>query len=110
MKEVFRASSPARVSLYQSVLENAGICCFVLNETSQQSIPGGAIVAFFPLPDFWPTLCVTNDDDYPLAMNLLRDVKDAGAVTSPEWICPQCNETVPGHFGDCWNCGHSANR
>ena len=98
MKEVFRASSPARVGICQSVLENAGISCFVRNETAQQSIPGGLIVAFFPLPDFWPTLCVVHDDDYPAAMEILRDVNDSEAAPQPEWRCPRCGETVPAHF------------
>ena len=110
MKEVFRAASPARVALYQSILENAGITCFIRNDTAQQSIPGGLMVVFFPLPDFWPTLCVMNDEEYPAAMEILRDVKDDRAALPAEWKCPKCTQMVPGHFADCWNCGPSADR
>ena len=104
MKEVFRASSPARVNLCRSVLENAGISCFVRNETAQQSIPGGLAVAFFPLPDFWPTLCVMNDGDYSEAMMILNSFQDGTAPDSAEWKCARCGESVPGNFTACWSC------
>ncbi len=110
MKEVFRNSDAGLVSVYQSVLESAGIPTFVRNADTQQALVLDLLTALFPLPDFWPTLCVMNDDDYPPAMDLLRDVKGAGTAERPEWTCPQCRETVPGHFADCWNCGHSENR
>jgi hypothetical protein len=110
VKEVFRASSPARVSLYKSVLESAGISCFVRNEVMQQAIPGGLAVAFLPLPDFWPTLCVVHDEDYVEAMELLQTADCAALSVSDaaEWICPACGETVPTTFASCWNCESEA--
>ena len=75
----------------------------------RRAIPGGPIAAFFPLPEFWPALCVMNDDDYPAAMDLLRGGGDAEATTQAEWTCPQCGESVPAHFAACWSCGHSVN-
>jgi len=104
MKEVFRASSPARVGLCQTVLEAADIPCFVRNETMQQAIPGGLAVAFLPLPDFWPTLCVIHDDDYPEAMELLRSARSEAPPVSGEWKCVACGEPIPGNFTSCWNC------
>ena len=104
MKEVFSSASPASVALRKTVLENAGILCFVRNETSQQAIARGVMLAFFPVPDFWPTLCVMNEEDFPAAMDVLRDVADEGAAAWPEWKCSRCGEMVPGHFTQCWNC------
>lgn len=104
MKEVFRASSPARVGLCQTVLEGADIPCFVRNDIMQQAIPGGPILALLPLPDFWPTLCVVHDEDYPEAMELLRGVRNAAPPVSSEWKCAACGEAIPGNFTSCWNC------
>ena len=110
MKEVFRHSDAALVGVYQSVLESAGIQTFVRNADTQQALVGGLLTAIFPLPDFWPTLCVMNDDDYPMAMDLLRDDQDVGAPAHLDWTCPKCGEMVPGHFAECWNCATSLDR
>ena len=107
MKEVFRNSDSGLVSVYQSLLECAGIQTFVRNASTQQAIVGGLLTAIFPLPDFWPTLCVLDDADYPEAMAILRDAQTPESSSQPEWPCPQCKEAVPGHFAVCWNCGAS---
>lgn len=104
MKEVIRHSDSARVALYQSLLESAGIQTFIRNASTQQSLIGGLLPALFPSPEFWPTLCVMSDEDYIAAMDLLRDLEEAGKAGQPEWICPQCGEAIPGHFTACWNC------
>ena len=105
MKEIFRNSSPAQVHLLRSLLESEGIPCFIRNETMQQTIPGGLAVAFLPLPDFWPTLCVLRDEDYPKAMELIRSASEAPPESAEDWKCPACGETVPANFASCWNCG-----
>jgi len=104
MKEVFRHSDAGLVGVYQTLLESAGIQTFVRNADTQQTLVGSLFAAVFPLPDFWPTLCVMNDDEYPAAMEILRDVKVPGAGTNAGWTCPQCGETVPENFVACWNC------
>jgi hypothetical protein len=109
MKEVFRAPSPAQVAVRQALLEDAGMACFVRNETMQQAIPGGLMVALFPLPDFWPTLCVIDDVDYPDAMELLRP-DGSRARPGLEWVCANCGEPVPGNFNACWNCDSEGSR
>jgi len=110
MKEVFRHSDAGLVSVYQSLLESAGLQTFVHNSNTQQAIVGGLLTAIFPLPDFWPILSVVNDADYSAAMDILRDPKNTEAGVLPDWVCPQCGESVPGHFILCWNCGHSVDR
>jgi hypothetical protein len=110
MKEVFRHSDAGRVGVFQALLESEGIQTFVRNADAQQTPVANLWTALFPLPDFWPTLCVMNDDEYPEAMDILRDVKSSKAETQPEWTCPQCRERVPEHFSKCWNCGYSGSR
>lgn len=104
MKEVFRSSDAGRVGLYQSILADAGIGTFVRNSSTQQTLVHSAMVAFFPLPEFWPALCVVDDADYPEAMTLLRSVNEPASAARADWQCAGCGETVPGNFDTCWNC------
>ena len=108
MKELYRSSDTALLGYYQSILEDAGIPYFVRNESTQQAVVGGLIAAILPLPDFWPALCVVNDEDYPEALRLLRAARNTPPCTEAEWKCPNCGEMVPGNFAACWNCdaGH----
>lgn len=105
MNEVFRHSDSALVGLYQSVLEDAGLPTFVRNSDTQQALVGSLVAAILPLPEFWPVLCVVDDDDYEEAMALLRSTPSSDSLPQPEWTCPQCGESVPPHFAVCWNCG-----
>jgi hypothetical protein len=104
MKELFRSCDTVRIGFYGSILDEVGIPYFVRNDTTQQSIVGGWIVAFIPLPDFWPTLCALNDDDYPEAMRHLREASETQTTAEQDWKCPKCGEVVPGHFAWCWHC------
>jgi hypothetical protein len=90
--------------LYQAVLEAAGIFCFIRNETTQQALCGLA-AAFFPLPEFFPTLCILSDDGYPEAMAILRELYSCGPSLEGDRQCAHCGEMVPVTFGICWNCG-----
>jgi hypothetical protein len=76
MKEVFRDCDPTRVDLRRSLLEAAGLRCFVRNAATHNAIVGGLAVAFFPLPEFFPTLCIVDDEDYAEAMEILRGNDD----------------------------------
>ena len=105
MKEVFRSNDTALIGLYQSILDGAEIPHFVRNDTTQQAIVGGLMTAIVPLPDFWPALCVLNDEDYPEAMHLLSSVRDSAAIPQEDRMCAACGEAVPGNFSECWNCG-----
>ena len=103
MKEIFVHADFTRVGHCQAILEEAGIPCFIRNENTQNLLSG--------LPDSacHPALCVTNDEEAPKAIELLRDFltgekRIAEAQDAPDWKCPQCGETVPGNFGSCWKC------
>ena len=82
------------------MLEDAGIGTFVHNIGSQQL---GLTTAFFPLPLFFPTLSVLRDEDYGEAMTILRTLRDTAPML-PNWVCQNCEETVPGSLTACWNC------
>jgi hypothetical protein len=104
MKEVYRSNDGVMLALYQSILDDAGIANFVRNESSQQAIVGSLATSLLPIPDFWPALCVVNDEDYTEAMELLTAVRDAPPTTEADWKCGKCGELVPGNFTSCWNC------
>jgi len=104
MKEVFRNADSVLVGLYQSILGDAHIQTFVRNANTQQSLVAGWLTAIFPLPLFFPTLCVVNDEDYEEAMKILRGLSEGSSVTNAEWTCQNCGESVPGNFTTCWKC------
>ena len=108
MREVYRHSDAALVGIRQALLEDAGIQTFVRNLNTQQAIVGGVLAALFPIPEFWPTLCVVDDDDYPEAIALLQDIPQVEESSKREWKCSGCEEQVPGNFSLCWNCGQPA--
>lgn len=100
MREVFRNADSALVGLYQTVLEDAGIVCYIRNWTTQQAVFRGVAAAFVPIPEFYPALCVVHDEDYEEAMTVLRARGEVGE----EWKCPACGEAVPANFSACWKC------
>jgi hypothetical protein len=107
MKEVFRNADSGLVGLYRSMLEDAGILTFVRNDSTQQAVIRGIAAAILPIPLFYPTLCVVDDDDYPEAMVILSSLKSTDVSGTPEWKCAECGESVPGNFTGCWKCGRA---
>ncbi len=77
---------------YQSVLESAGIPCFIRNYND-------------PYNSLTCTLCVTYDEDYERALETLRLSHPEPPSNAPDWTCPKCGENVPGSFDVCWKCG-----
>ena len=103
MKELFRERDATIVGYYQSVLESEGISTFIRNQNAV-TMMGTEI----PIPEFFPALCVVNDDDYDQAMAILKErhQSDAEAAESDaeSWTCQSCNESNPGNFDICWSC------
>jgi hypothetical protein len=104
MKEAFRSPNAGTISLYQSILDDAEIPYFVRNAITQQTIVGGLMTALLPLPDFWPTLCLLRDEDYPEAMQLLSRGREPVPPEQHDWTCVACGESVPDNFTSCWFC------
>lgn len=66
MKELFRERDYTRVGYYQSILEAVGIPTHVRNRDLV------TMTTEVPIPEFFPALCVVNDEDYARALEVLR--------------------------------------
>jgi hypothetical protein len=99
MKEVFRDQDITRVSYYQSVLEAEGFSSFVKNQDTTM------VTAAMPATEFYPVLCVTNDEESDAAKEVLRSHFEKDAVLSQREVqCPNCKEFNPANFELCWSC------
>jgi hypothetical protein len=100
MKELFREKDFTRVGYFQGILEAEGIPTFVRNQDTT------TFLTEVPIPEFYPALCVMNDEDYEEAVRIIRDciVKDS-VSSETEVQCPKCRESNPGNFETCWACG-----
>lgn len=107
MKAVFVHPDSTMVGHRQSILESAGIDCFIQNEHTSATFGAGAL-GLVKLPIFDPVLCIVDDTRYEEALALLRDAPGMASEARADWPCPKCGESVPGNFEACWNC--SANR
>jgi len=97
MKEVFRHAELHRVTRYRDLLEAEGIQTLIRNEALS--------VNEAPIYEFYPNLCVMNDEDYPRATQLMKKHDERMAVGSEiEVSCPSCGEVNPGNFDECFNC------
>lgn len=98
MRELYTSIDSSRIGFYKSVLDEAGIPCFIQNETTSQLVNMLAMV-------FQPTLCIINDEQYEQALALLRPLHDqAPPLSEEEWTCPACKESNPATFDLCWKC------
>lgn len=98
MKDVYTHIDSARVGLFKSLLDEAGISCFVRNETSSNLMAG------VPIPVFYPTLCVINDAEAVRAEAIVAEYQQTAPLGAGEWVCPNCKSVVPAGFDTCWNC------
>lgn len=105
MKKVFVDEMFSWVMQAKSVLEEAGIPCFIKNEFS------GNVAGEVPFLETWPELWVHRNGDEIRARELLaplrasRQAESAAPEPSEDWQCPRCGETNEGQFGLCWSCG-----
>lgn len=98
MKEVFVHPDSARVGLCKSLLEEAGIACFIRNEHTS------SVFAGMPVPLFYPALCIHDDADLHAALSIVESTQNIAEPEGNEWQCPTCGESVPPGFDICWNC------
>ncbi len=103
MKEVFVHHDPTIVGLKKSILDEAGIDCFIRNENTSATFGAGAL-GLVQSAAFDPVLCILDDARYEEAISLVGDAKAPPPLPRPEWRCPKCGEMVPGNFDACWNC------
>jgi hypothetical protein len=107
MKPIFTHHDPTVVGFKKSILEQAGVACFIQNENTSASL-GAGFLGLVQSPVFDPVLFVTDDARYEEALALLKSVATPDPAVRPDWRCPACGETVPGNFDTCWNCSQSA--
>lgn len=100
MIEVYSDRDYTRVGLMKSILDNAGIPCFIQNQHTN------SLMANIPLPLFHPKLWILDESAFEEAAQLIREALGGlGTMTSgEEWQCRGCCEWVPVEFGSCWNC------
>ena len=101
MQQVFTDQNIAVVGSVKSYLESHGLSCQLRNEFSS-SVMGE--VAFF---DVWPEVWVA-DADVSQAKQLVDEVRQP-IPDGPQWNCAQCQESNPGSFEICWQCGQTQN-
>lgn len=68
MKELFRERDITQIGYYQSILEGEGIRTHIKNESLTMSG-----LTEFPIPEFFPALCVVDSDDAPRALEILKE-------------------------------------
>lgn len=104
MFSIFRHHDYTTVGWLKSVLEAEGIPAHVKNYASSVGITE------IPIPEFYPDLCVLNQEDVARAIEILRPYveKNPQATALADWTCTQCGESVPGNIGSCWSCGAAA--
>jgi hypothetical protein len=106
MQPVFVHPDPIFVGLKKSILEDAGIACFIQNESTSATF-GAGMLGLVKSAVFDPTLCIVDDARYEEAIALLNTIPEPGA-RAEDWKCPRCGESVPANFGACWNCSYDS--
>jgi len=106
MKEVFVHHDPTVVGLKKSILDGAGIDCFIRNENTSATL-GAGVFGLVQSPIFDPVLCIVDDQRYQEAKALLNTSANVPSVRAADWQCAKCGETVPANFEMCWNCSAS---
>jgi hypothetical protein len=97
MREIFRHAELHRVTRYRDLLEEAGIRTLIRNEALS--------VNEAPIPEFFPNVCVMNDDEFEKAKTLLKVHDERMVIGSEiELACPSCGEMNPGNFDSCFSC------
>ncbi|MDB4354063.1 DUF2007 domain-containing protein [Akkermansiaceae bacterium] len=100
MKEIYRHHEMINVTLYRNILLDAEIPCIIRNETLAMSG-----ITEIPIPEFFPNLCVLNDEDEETAIALLaQHMKRMSEGSDLERVCAACGETNPGNFDICYAC------
>jgi len=77
MKELYRHKDHSTVAYYKSILESEGIAMMLRNEHTTM-----AGLSEIPIPEFFPNICVMNDEDYPRAWKILKRTMESNSKNS----------------------------
>lgn len=97
MKRLAGADNLLVATLWQRMLEAAGIRCEVRNRYL-----GGA-VGELPADQAAPQIWLVDPRDEPRARLLLDEWQRPASL--PDWTCSRCGERIEGQFFQCWSCG-----
>jgi hypothetical protein len=95
MTDIFSHADTSRLARYQSILAEAGIRCEVRPAAIDPTEPDR-----LPLP----TIAVSDDEQVPEALRILREFEAEGMTDAPDWKCAKCGEEIPATFDSCWHC------
>ena len=100
MKELYRHKDHSIVVYYKTILESEGIPIMLRNEHVTM-----AGLSEIPIPEFYPNICVMNDEDYPQAWEIMKRTMDNNSIGAEiDVICEECGEINPGNFDMCFSC------
>jgi len=98
MFPVYRAKDLIEAELLLHRLQARGIPSAVQNGFLQ------GLLGELPL-SIRPTVCVLEERDQSAALLCVREMEAArGAPELPDLVCPNCGDTSPGNFEECWKC------
>jgi hypothetical protein len=98
--KVYSAATLPDAHLVRALLAHAGIEARVFNENAQ----GG--LGEIPFTHAWPEVWIVDAGAAARAREVIRQFEHQDG-NLPAARCPRCEETSPGHFQVCWNCGES---
>lgn len=96
MQRLVSADNLLIATLWQRVLESAGIPCEIRNR-----FIGGAL-GQIPVDQAWPQIWIQKDRDLAAAQALMRELQTSPCLAP--WWCERCNESIEGQFFQCWRC------
>jgi hypothetical protein len=96
MQRLVSADNLLLATLWQRVLESAGIACEIRNRYI-----GGAL-GEIPVDQAWPQIWIQKDSDFAAAQALMSELQTTPNLAS--WRCSRCNESIEGQFFQCWRC------
>ena len=96
MKALTTADNLLIATLWQRMLEAAGIRCEIRNRYL------GAAIGDLPPDQVAPQLWLRDERDRVAATALLDEWR--GSSSLPPWACPRCGEQIEGQFFQCWHC------
>ena len=96
MKKLFYEPDLERLDLFQRLLDKESI------STTIQVPHLSEIEPPLPLPKCFPYLCVLDDNDYPQAIQCIREYLYSSLDKTAQ--CPFCREVNPAGFIFCWSC------
>lgn len=98
MYPVYQANDLIDAELLLQRMRDRGIPCAVQNGFLQ------GLLGELPL-SMRPMVCVLEERDQSAGLLCVREMQAArDAPESPDVTCPNCGDTSPGNFEECWKC------